>query len=72
MPQSPVPSPLQGTIVSIDVQAGDEVHPGAPLLVMESMKMELSITAPVAGEVTAVEVATGDRVREGQTVAVVE
>jgi len=34
-----VSAPLQGTVVSIDVRAGDVVHAGQPVAVLESMKM---------------------------------
>ena len=37
---TPVPAPLQGTVVAIDVAVGDLVRPGQRLLVMEAMKME--------------------------------
>src|SRR5688500_13605787 len=68
----PVPSPLQGTIVSIEVQAGDAVHAGAPLLVMESMKMEHVVHADHAGVVRSIDVAVGQTVYPGDPLADVE
>ena len=44
-----VASPIQGTVVSIDVGPGDTVQRGQPLVVLESMKMELGVTAPRSG-----------------------
>lgn len=47
-------APMPGSIVAVQVQAGDEVKKGQTLLVMESMKMETSIIAPRDGVVAAV------------------
>ena len=60
-------------IVEISVKPGDTVAEGDVLLVMESMKMELSITAPHPGTVAGLDLAPGDRVALKQPlVAVVE
>ena len=48
----PVPAPLQGTIVAIEVSEGDLVRPGQQIAVLESMKMEHLVTAPHGGKVT--------------------
>ncbi len=56
----PVPAPLQGTIVTIEVGEGDLVRPGQQIAVLESMKMEHLVTAPHGGRVT--KVAAGDGV----------
>ncbi|HYB98097.1 MAG TPA: carboxyl transferase domain-containing protein [Candidatus Limnocylindrales bacterium] len=61
-----VRAPMQGTVVGIDVGEGDGVAPGAPLLVMEAMKMEHVIGAPAGGTVRALAVAVGDTVFEGE------
>ena len=58
-------APLQGTVVSIDVQEGELVRLGSCLLVMEAMKMEHVLEASVSGEVTGVTVRVGDTVAEG-------
>jgi 3-methylcrotonyl-CoA carboxylase alpha subunit len=58
-------SPMPGRIVAILVQAGATVERGAPLVVLEAMKMEHTIAAPAAGTVRAIECAVGDQVREG-------
>src|SRR5262249_22754183 len=60
-----VVSPLQGTIVSIDVIAGDAVRRGQQLAVVEAMKMEHVVTAPHGGIVRTVTMTKGDVVREG-------
>jgi acetyl/propionyl-CoA carboxylase alpha subunit/acetyl-CoA carboxylase carboxyltransferase component len=67
-----VRAPLQGTVISLMVQAGDEVREGQPLLVMEAMKMEHVIAADVAGIVRLVAVGEGDTVFEEHALAFVE
>jgi biotin carboxyl carrier protein len=54
-----VRAPMPGTAVSVSVRAGDRVARGAPMLVMESMKLETTITAPRDAAVHAVHVAPG-------------
>jgi acetyl-CoA/propionyl-CoA carboxylase biotin carboxyl carrier protein len=53
---------MPGTVLLVHVANGDEVAEGDVLLVLESMKMELAITAPAAGTVAGLEVRPGDRV----------
>ena len=55
-------APMPGSVVAVHVAEGDAVARGDLLLVMESMKMELSITAPVDGTVAELRVAAGDQV----------
>ena len=67
-----VPAPLQGTIVSLDISEGDEVHVGQQLLVMESMKMEHVISAETSGIIRQLTVGQGDAVFEGHPLAFIE
>ena len=69
---SAVSSPIQGTIVSIDVAAGDEVRAGQQLAVVEAMKMEHVIAAEHDGIVRQVTMAAGDVVREAYPIVFVE
>jgi pyruvate carboxylase len=69
---SVVRSPMQGTVVSIEVAEGDPVAAGQQLLVMEAMKMEHVVTAEVAGFVRGVRVGVGDTVFEDHPLVVVE
>jgi 3-methylcrotonyl-CoA carboxylase alpha subunit len=56
---------MPGRVLTVHVKAGDEVAKGAPLVVLEAMKMEQTITAPAAGRIARVLCAPGDQVREG-------
>src|SRR5581483_6078576 len=67
-----VAAPMQGTIVSIDVREGDQVHRGRQLFVMEAMKMEHVIRAHVSGIVRRIAVAERDAVFEGHPLAFIE
>jgi 3-methylcrotonyl-CoA carboxylase alpha subunit len=58
-------APMPGRILLVNVKPGDTVARGAPLVVMEAMKMEHTITAPAAGAVEKVLCSVGEQVREG-------
>jgi acetyl/propionyl-CoA carboxylase alpha subunit/acetyl-CoA carboxylase carboxyltransferase component len=72
LPAGTVVAPMQGTVVSLAVKEGDEVHAGEPILVMEAMKMEHVIAATVSGVVQHLHVAAGDAVYEGATLASID
>jgi acetyl/propionyl-CoA carboxylase alpha subunit len=63
--ESSVTAPMPGTVIRVDVAAGDRVEARRPLLVLEAMKMETPLTAPYAATVKAVHVEEGDRVAGG-------
>jgi 3-methylcrotonyl-CoA carboxylase alpha subunit len=54
------------------VRAGQEVARGAPLVVMEAMKMEHTVTAPRAGTVERVFCAAGEQVGEGAELLILQ
>jgi len=58
-------APMPGKIVAVLVASGNTVEKGAPLLIMEAMKMEHTIAAPTDGVVEDVLYAVGDQVAEG-------
>ncbi len=58
-------APLNGVISAVMVAKGDEVAAGDPLLVLEAMKMEYTITAPIAATVDEVFYQHGDQVQHG-------
>jgi pyruvate carboxylase subunit B len=59
-------APMPGLVVRIQVEEGQRVEPGAPLIVLEAMKMENELKAPAAGRVKAVRVSPGAAVEKGQ------
>ena len=59
-------APIPGTVLSIDVNIGDEVKVGDRLLVLEAMKMENNITSEKAGKVTAIQVKIGQQVLQNE------
>ncbi|MEX5637213.1 biotin carboxylase N-terminal domain-containing protein [Parafrankia sp. FMc2] len=65
-------SPMPGIVVDVRATAGDTVEPGAPLVVVEAMKMEHTVVAAVAGQVKDVLVRVGDSVALDALLAVVE
>ena len=64
--------PMQGTIVKVLVEVGQEVEAGATVCVLEAMKMENNITADKGGTISEVKVAAGDSVGSGDVVVVIE
>ncbi len=62
-------APMPGSITALLVAEGQRVAKGAPLLIVEAMKMEFKITAPAAGYVKAFRCAVGNQVNEGAELA---
>jgi 3-methylcrotonyl-CoA carboxylase alpha subunit len=58
-------APMPGKVIAVLVEAGAKVERGAPLLIMEAMKMEHTIMAPAAGVVKELLYGVGDQVAEG-------
>ena len=67
----PVTSPLTGVVAELPVAPGDAVHEGAPVAVLEAMKMQHVVTAPFSGILRAAP-GIGDRVDEGAPLAFLE
>jgi acetyl-CoA/propionyl-CoA carboxylase biotin carboxyl carrier protein len=67
-----IEAPMQGTIVKILVEVGQQVEAGAGVLVLEAMKMENQINAGTSGTVKEIKVAAGDTVGGGDILAVIE
>jgi len=70
--QIAVDSEIAGNLWQVRVERGASVEAGDVLVVIESMKMEISVIAPCAGTVGEIHVAPGASVRAGQRVAVIE
>jgi acetyl-CoA/propionyl-CoA carboxylase biotin carboxyl carrier protein len=64
--------PMQGTIVKILVEVGQDVEVGQGVVVLEAMKMENQINADKAGTVKEIKVSTGDTVGGGDVVVVID
>jgi acetyl-CoA carboxylase biotin carboxyl carrier protein len=71
MPED-VKAHITGVVFQITSKAGDKVAAGDPVIVLESMKMEIPVEAPRAGVVREIKVTEGQTVQEGDTVAVIE
>ena len=78
-PKRPRPSkpgdvapPMPGRVVKVLVAINARVKAGAPLLIIEAMKMESQVPAPIDGTVTAILVAEGDNVKTDETVIQLE
>ena len=67
-----VVAPMPGTILSVNVNAGDTVTNGQVLCVLEAMKMENEIMANADGKVVSVAVNVGDSVSTGQVLVSLE
>ena len=63
---------ITGVVLQITTKPGDTVAAGDPVIVLESMKMEIPVEAPRAGSVKEIRVREGQTVQEGDTVAVLE
>jgi propionyl-CoA carboxylase alpha chain len=64
-------APMPGAVVRVLVGVGDQVAAQQPLVVLEAMKMEHTVTSPAAGSVVELNVAAGQQVDAGMVLAVV-
>ena len=66
-----VEAPMPGMIIRFEVEEGQEVNEGDPVLILEAMKMENSINAPAAGTVKEIRFKEGESVKKGDVLAVI-
>ena len=66
-----VRSPMPGTVLAVRAARGEQVKSGQPLLIVEAMKMEHTVSAPVDGVLAELTVAAGQQVGLDETLAVV-
>ncbi|MGB1626211.1 MAG: acetyl/propionyl/methylcrotonyl-CoA carboxylase subunit alpha [Miltoncostaeaceae bacterium] len=66
-----VHSPMQGTVLSVAVEAGQEVAEGDVICIVEAMKMENEVTAHTGGTISAVNVEAGQSVAADEVIAVI-
>jgi acetyl-CoA/propionyl-CoA carboxylase biotin carboxyl carrier protein len=67
-----VSAPMQGTIVRVLVEEGQEVEADEPVCILEAMKMESEVRSQKAGTVSEVRVEAGQTVRSGEPLILVE
>ncbi|WAJ44367.1 biotin/lipoyl-binding protein [Mycobacterium sp. Aquia_216] len=65
-------APMPGNVIRLGAQVGDSVTTGQPLIWLEAMKMEHTISAPSDGVLSSLNVTTGQQVEVGAVLAIVE
>jgi biotin carboxyl carrier protein len=60
-----IAAPMPGKVIAVLVQVGDRVEHGQPVVVVEAMKMETTLTADVDGEVARIGTAVGEKIDAG-------
>lgn len=63
---------MPGLVVALHVAEGDQIAAGAPIVVLEAMKMQQTLTAPADGVVSSISVEVGKQVAAGEVLAVIE
>ncbi|MCO7191507.1 biotin carboxylase N-terminal domain-containing protein [Pseudonocardia sp. McavD-2-B] len=71
-PPGALTAAMPGTVVAVHAKVDDEVVAGAPLVVLEAMKMEHSVLAPESGRVAEIVVGAGEQVEAGALLARIE
>ncbi|MBV9151295.1 MAG: biotin/lipoyl-binding carrier protein [Alphaproteobacteria bacterium] len=72
MAEHRVRSEIAGSVWKIEVAVGDKVGEDDPLIILESMKMEIPLLSPRAGIVREILVAEGDPIGEGEVAVILE
>ncbi len=67
-----VKSEVTGMVWKIEVPVGSKVEADKPVMIIESMKMEIPVTCEVGGTVIEILVAEGEAVEDGQVVAILQ
>jgi acetyl-CoA carboxylase biotin carboxyl carrier protein len=61
---------MVANVAEVNVKVGDRVEAGAPLVLLESMKMEIPVLCETGGTISEIHVAPGDVIQEGDVIAV--
>ncbi len=72
MARREVRAEIAGKVWKIEAVIGDRVAADEPIIILESMKMEIPVPSPAPGTIAEIRVAEQDAVEEGQVVAVLE
>ncbi|XP_026272548.1 pyruvate carboxylase, mitochondrial isoform X1 [Frankliniella occidentalis] len=67
-----VGSPMPGSVIEVQVEVGQKVEKGAPLIVISAMKMEMVVQAPIAGVVKSIDIKPGMKVEGDDLLATIE
>lgn len=67
-----VAAELVANVLTVEVEVGQRVTADQPVVILESMKMEIPVLADVAGRVVEVVVVVGDVVRDGDPMVIIE
>jgi biotin carboxyl carrier protein len=67
-----IKAPMPGVVVSVEVEPGQEISAGTPLVIVEAMKMQNEIAAVAAGKVKQILVKAGAVVESKQTLAIID
>ena len=70
--RSKITTEIAGQVWKLVAQPGDNVAADAPIVILESMKMEIPVTAPKSGTLTKLHVSQGDMIGEGQLIATLD
>ncbi len=72
MPNIHIESEITGTVWKVEAEVGQTVSQDDLILIVESMKMEIPVTAPASGKIVEIKVAEGDMVSDRQVLVVLE
>lgn len=72
MPLHTLIADVTGKVWQLTAPVGSRVEADEPVLIVESMKMEIPVTSPCAARVVEILAAEGDLIEEGQAVAILE
>jgi acetyl-CoA carboxylase biotin carboxyl carrier protein len=72
MARQEVRAEVTGKLWKIEVEIGQQVDAYEPIMIVESMKMEIPVVSEDGGTLVEVRVAVGDAIEDGQVVAIVE
>ena len=63
---------ITGIVFQVTAKPGDRLQAGDPVIVLESMKMEIPVASPAAGKLKSILVKLDDVIAEGQAIAILE